>query len=67
MNFASAIETPFRESPDAPSIIDLGSAYYLDGYFVFLVADNTVLATRELALWGTWKRSVHLCSAAWWR
>ena len=35
-NIATAIPTPLAESPDAPSIIDLGSKFYLDGYFMFI-------------------------------
>lgn len=36
VNIATAIPTPLAESPDAPSIVDLGSKFYLDGYFMFL-------------------------------
>ncbi|MBF9036182.1 tripartite tricarboxylate transporter substrate-binding protein [Rhodobacterales bacterium HKCCE2091] len=36
VNIATAIPTPLAESPDAPSITDLGSEFYLDGYFMFI-------------------------------
>lgn len=36
VNIATGIPTPLAESPDAPSIIDLGSKFYLDGYFMFM-------------------------------
>ncbi|WP_126975829.1 tripartite tricarboxylate transporter substrate-binding protein [Frigidibacter oleivorans] len=36
VNIATAIPTPLAESPDAPSIVDLGSEFYLDGYFMFI-------------------------------
>lgn len=46
VNIATAIATPLRESPDAPSIVDLGSKYYLDGYFMFLAPGNMDPAAR---------------------
>lgn len=36
VNIATAIPTPLAESPDAPSISDLGSKFHLDGYFMFM-------------------------------
>lgn len=36
VNIATAIQTPLKDSPDAPSIVDLGSDFYLDGYFMFI-------------------------------
>lgn len=36
VNIATAIQTPLKGSPDAPSITDLGSEFYLDGYFMFI-------------------------------
>lgn len=35
-NIVNGISTPLAETPDAPSILDLGSDYYLDGHFMFL-------------------------------
>ncbi|MCA2012263.1 tripartite tricarboxylate transporter substrate-binding protein [Pararhodobacter sp. CCB-MM2] len=36
VNVASGIPTPLVDSPDAPTIRDLGSNFYLDGYFMFV-------------------------------
>lgn len=46
-NIARAIPTPIRETPNAPSITDLGSEFYLDGYFMFMAPGNMDPAARE--------------------
>lgn len=47
VNIATAIQTPLRESPDAPSITDLGSPYYMDGYFMFIAPGDMDPAARD--------------------
>lgn len=47
VNVARAIPTPLRETPDAPSITDLGSKFYLDGYFMFVAPQGLNPEARE--------------------
>lgn len=35
-NIASGIRTPLIDTPDAPTIVELGSDFYLDGYFILI-------------------------------
>lgn len=46
VNIASAIPTPIKESPNAPQITDLGSQFYLDGYFMFIAPGNLEPSAR---------------------
>lgn len=46
-NIARGIEPPLAETPDAPSIKDLGSEFYLDGYFMFIAPGDLDPAARE--------------------
>jgi tripartite-type tricarboxylate transporter receptor subunit TctC len=36
VNLASALSVPLEQTPDAPTLADLGVAYNADGYFVFI-------------------------------
>lgn len=47
VNIARGIETPLADSPDAPSIPELGSDYYLDGYFMFIAPGGLDSAARQ--------------------
>lgn len=47
VNVASGIPTPLAESPDAPTIRDLGSNFYLDGYFMFVAPAGIPDEARE--------------------
>lgn len=46
-NIARGIENPLTDSPDAPSITDLGSDFLLDGYFMFIAPGDLDPAARE--------------------
>ncbi|MBU3009778.1 Bug family tripartite tricarboxylate transporter substrate binding protein [Cobetia amphilecti] len=47
VNVVAAASTPLKESPDAPSIVSLGSDYSLDGYFLFIAPPDLPEAARE--------------------
>ncbi|MWD25988.1 tripartite tricarboxylate transporter substrate-binding protein [Aquicoccus sp. SCR17] len=47
VNIASGISTTLKDSPDAPMITDLGSAFSLDGYFMFIAPGDLDPAARE--------------------
>ncbi|GHF70642.1 tripartite tricarboxylate transporter substrate-binding protein [Seohaeicola zhoushanensis] len=47
VNIASGIPAKLKDSPDAPTITDLGSTFYLDGYFMFIAPGNLDPAARE--------------------
>ncbi|MHA7869860.1 MAG: tripartite tricarboxylate transporter substrate-binding protein [Salipiger thiooxidans] len=47
VNIARGIEEPLADSPDAPSITELGSDFYLDGYFMFIAPEGLDPAARE--------------------
>ena len=36
VNLASGLSTPLKQTPDAPTLADLGVNYNADGYFVFV-------------------------------
>lgn len=46
VNIASGIPSTLGDSPDAPVIADLGSTFYLDGYFMFIAPGNMNPAAR---------------------
>lgn len=47
INVARGIDTPLRETPEAPSITDIGSQFYLDGYFMFAAPGGMDPAVRD--------------------
>ncbi|WP_417678673.1 tripartite tricarboxylate transporter substrate-binding protein [Pseudodonghicola sp.] len=47
VNIARGIKTPLADSPNAPSIIELGSEFYLDGYFMFIGPEGMDTAARD--------------------
>lgn len=46
-NIARGIAAPLVDTPDAPAITELGSDYYLDGYFMFIAPGGLDAAARE--------------------
>lgn len=46
-NIARGIAAPLADSPDAPAITELGSDFYLDGYFMFIAPGELDPAARE--------------------
>lgn len=47
VNIARGIENPLAMSPKAPSIKELGSKFYLDGYFMFIAPGGMPAEARE--------------------
>lgn len=47
VNIASGIPAALKDSPDAPMITDLGSTFYLDGYFMFIAPAKMDPAARS--------------------
>lgn len=47
VNIARGIKTPLADSPNAPSIIELGSEFYLDGYFMFIGPEDMDTTARD--------------------
>lgn len=47
VNIASGIATPLEGSPGIPTIRDLGSDFYLDGYFMFVAPAGIPAEARE--------------------
>ena len=46
-NIARGIKAPLADTPDAPAITDLGSDFYLDGYFMFIAPGGLDPIARE--------------------
>ena len=46
-NIARGIKAPLADTPDAPAITDLGSDFYLDGYFMFIAPGGLDPVARE--------------------
>ena len=50
VNLASALSVPLVQTPDAPTLADLGVAYNADGYFAFIGPAGTDLGDDEWQL-----------------
>ena len=46
-NVARAISKPLKESPDAPSITELGSDFHMEGYFMFVAPGGLAPEARQ--------------------
>ncbi|MBL4767711.1 MAG: tripartite tricarboxylate transporter substrate-binding protein [Rhodobacteraceae bacterium] len=47
VNLASGLSTPLKQTPDAPTLADLGVSYNSDGYFVFVGPADIPKDARE--------------------
>jgi tripartite-type tricarboxylate transporter receptor subunit TctC len=47
VNIASGIPTPLADSPHVPTIVQLGSHFYLDGYFMFIAPGGIPTNVRK--------------------
>jgi tripartite-type tricarboxylate transporter receptor subunit TctC len=47
VNLASALSVPLKQSPDAPTLADLGVPFHADGYFIFIGPDDMPTQARD--------------------
>ena len=47
VNLASGLSTPLAQTPDAPTLKDLGVAFDADGYFMFIAPGNMAPDVRK--------------------